>query len=167
MSLDPTKVFETARSLLPGATVFLKKTGLDPSLAEDFLMESASKVIERSSSEVEIQNLPAYLFTSFKNLALQELRKHQRYEDLSDDQFRSLSDRQTAATEMQKEILREEIVRRLSAEDKFILNYRLLDYSYKEISELFKARFGKSIAENVLRSRFSKTVQRLAKDFGE
>jgi RNA polymerase sigma factor (sigma-70 family) len=164
VSLDPDKVYETARSLLPAAISFLKKKGLDPTLVEDFLMEAAQKLLDRKSSpDIDIENLPGYLFTSFKHLALDELRKNQRYQDVTEEQIGSLSDRETAARKIERDILREEIVRHLNAEARFIFNYLALGYSFREISSLFSERFGSQIAENALRSRYSKALQQAAK----
>lgn len=163
MSLDPDKVYETARSLVPAAISFLRKKGVDPTQAEDFVMEAAQNLLDRESPlDTDIENLPAYLFTSFKHLALDELRKTQRYVDLTEEQMGSLSDRQTAIR-IEEEILREEIVRQLNAEARFIFNCLALGYSFKEISGLFSQQFGSEVAENALRSKYSKALQRAAK----
>ena len=167
MSLDAQKasdVYKAARALLPAAKSFSKKRGLDPALAEDFMMEAAYKVVNRKHQEkVKIENLPAYLFTSFKRVVLEEIQKRQRYADLTDEQFESLSDQSATFATIEREILKEEIVRHLNAEARFIFDRLALGYSYKEISEMFSDEFGSSIQENVLRSKFSKAVQRLAK----
>lgn len=164
MSLDPDKVYETARSLLPAAISFLKKKGLDPTLAEDLVMQAAQNLLDlESPPAAEIENLPGYLYTCFKHLALDELRKNRRFEDLTEEQIGSLSDRQTAVKKIEQEILREEIVRHLNAHARFIYNYLALGFSYKEISILFNQQFGSQIAENALRSKYSRALQQAAK----
>jgi DNA-directed RNA polymerase specialized sigma24 family protein len=140
--------------------------GLDPTFAEDLIMEAAYKIIYRGPlSELEIQNLPGYLFTSIKRQALEKLRQEQRHEGLSEEQSVSLSDQQAAVRRMETEILKEEVLRHLNSEDKFILNCRLKGYSFSEISEMFIEEFDKQIAENALRRKFSRSVQRLTKKF--
>ena len=168
MSLDAqnaSDVYEAARTLLPAARSFSKKRGLDPALAEDFLMEAAYNVVNRKlQDKVKIENLPAYLFTAFKRVVLEEIRKKQRYADLTGEQFESISDQQAAVAKIEREILKEEIARHLHAEARFIFDRVVLGYSYKEISSMFSDEFGSRIQENVLRSKFSKALQRLAKE---
>jgi DNA-directed RNA polymerase specialized sigma24 family protein len=138
--------------------------GLDPTLAEDLIMEAAYRVIYRGAvGELEIQNLPGYLFTCIKWQALEKLRLEQRQEGLSEEQFGALSDQQASVMRMETEILKEEIMRHLNSEDRFILNCRLKGFSFSEISDLFKEEFGRQIAENALRTKFSRSVQGLAK----
>lgn len=168
MSLDVDKVYETARSLLPAAISFSIKKGLDPTLAEDLLMEAAENLLNRKSTgDTDIKNIPGYLFTSFKNLVLNELQQNQRYEDLTEAQFGSLSDRQIAVSQIEKEILKEQIVRHLSPEARFIFNCLVLGYSFKEISSLFYQQFGLRMADNAIRSKYSKALQRTAKKLRE
>lgn len=164
MSLDPDKVYETARSLLTAAINYSKNKGLDPTLAEDFLIEAAQNLLDpETSQDTDIANLPAYLFTSFKHLALDELRKNRRYQRLTEERIDSLSDRETAAQKLERDILRGEIVRHLNAEARFIFNCRALGYSFEEISILFSQRFNTQVAANALRSKYSKAIQQAAK----
>ena len=128
------------------------------------MIEAAQNLLERKRPhDAAIENLPGYLFKSFKYLVLDELRKNQRYEDLTEEQIGALSDRQTAARKIEREILREEIVRHLNAEARFIFNYLALGYSFKEISSLFSQQFGSPVAENALRSKYSRALKQAAK----
>lgn len=163
MPLDPEKVYETARSLLPAAESFLKRKGLDPALAEDFLMETASHLTLSPSGKFEIRNLSGYLYTSFKHRVLEDRRKHAGLGDLSEKQVGALSDEQAAVRSIEHEILKEEILRHLKPEDKFILDWRLQGFSFKEISLLFNEKFDKCFAENALRTKYSRAVDQLEK----
>ena len=164
MSLDPAKVYETARSLLPAANRYAHKTGLDPALAEDLMMETVYHVIH---GDFEIKNLPAYLYTSFKNRVFEERHRIRRYKDLSEEELVSLSDKQEAMNKIEFEILKEDIARRLNPQNKFIFNYRLQGYSFDEISVMFNETFKTRFAANAMRSIYSRAVKQLAKQLQE
>jgi DNA-directed RNA polymerase specialized sigma24 family protein len=80
-----TEVYETARTLLPAAESFAKRGGIDASQAEEILMEAADKVLKGKSRGSEIRNLPAYLFTSYKRLILNRIRRSRNEVELADN----------------------------------------------------------------------------------
>jgi hypothetical protein len=66
--------------------------------------------------------------------------------------------------DIEAKILIEEVVKRLKEEERFIFNCLAQDYSYREISKLYERQFGIRMEENVLRSKFSKAVKKLAEE---
>lgn len=167
MALDSdaiTEVYGTASSLLPAAESFARQVGFDPALAEDTLMEAADRVIDvRRKGTSEIINLPGYLFSTYKRLILLSVRRSHTEKELSNEQLEQISDPSQVAAEVERKILIEEVVRHMDPQSRFIFDCLLLGYSYRDISKKFSQRFGLDIKDNALRSKFSKTVQRLAK----
>lgn len=164
MALSPDEiqeVYEVARSLRPAAESFAKRFNLDVMSAEDLLMEAADKVlIVKELRPHTIENLPAYLFTAYKNLLLSFARKAKKEQSLGDDEF-ELPNRYDAVEEIEHTILIDEIARHMDAQSRFIFHHRLLGYSYNEIAELYSEEFGVRTQDNVLRSKYNKTINRL------
>lgn len=163
---DLTEVYETARTLLPAAESFAKRGGIDAPQAEEILMEAADKVLSAKSRGNEIQNLPAYLFTSYKRLILNRIRHSRNEVEFADNaQEKALGPSAVVSPDVELGILVEEIARRMDRQSRFIFDHLQLGYSYKEISPKFKKEFGVDVKENALRSKFSKAVDRLVKEF--
>lgn len=109
-----------------------------------------------------ITNLPAYLFTTYKHLLWAYLRRTQQEVNLSESDWDRLPADTNPLQALEAKILIEEVVKRLKEEERFIFNCLALDYSYREISEMYERQFGTKMEENVLRSKFSKAVKKLA-----
>lgn len=160
------EVYEVAHSLRPAAESFARRYNLDPTSTEELLMEAADKVrvVKEKAAEErrpdKIDHLPAYLFTTYKHLLTSFARRTKKEESLSDAEF-ELPNRYDAAEEIEQTILVDEIARYMDAQSRFIFYHRLLGYSYKEIAELYSEEFGVSTQDNVLRSKYNKTINRL------
>ena len=164
MALSPDEiqeVYEVARSLRPAAESFARRYNLDVMSVEELLMEAADKVlIVKELRPHTIENLPAYLFTAYKHLLVPFARKTKKEQPLSDAEF-ELPNRYDVAEEIERTILIDEIARNMDAQSQFIFHHRLLGYSYKEIAELYSEEFGVRTQDNVLRSKYNKTISRL------
>lgn len=164
MALSPDEiqeVYEVARSLRPAAESFARRHNLDVIHAEDLLMEAADKVlVVKELRPHTIENLPAYLFTTYKHLLVPFARKAKREHPLGDTEFELLN-RSDVAEEIEQTILIDEIARNMDAQSRFIFHHRLLGYSYQEIAELYSEEFGVKTQDNVLRSKYNKAINRL------
>jgi RNA polymerase sigma factor (sigma-70 family) len=166
------EVFEVARSLLPAAKAFARKVGLDPDTADDSMMEAAKRVLELQQIEsvedspTKIRNLPAYLFTVYKNLTIVELRRQEREPTISNDDLttRAGDTGADAVRSVESRILVSEIVKRMNPKSRTIFSYLVLGYAYEEIAYRFKKDLGISVTAATLRSEFSKAVSRITRE---
>jgi len=158
-------IAKVARSLLPAARAMAGRAHQASVPVEDLMQEAISKVGPWRPRKSPIGNLPAYLFTTYKHLLWAYLRRTEQEVTLSESEWGMLPASANPSQTIEAKILIEEIVKRLKEEDRFIFNCLALDYSYREISQLYERQFGTKIGENVLRSKFSKAVKKLAEEF--
>ena len=159
------KLFNVARSLIPAARAFGQNQGLRPGLAEDMMMESVKRILEYHQTHPDqtphqIKNLPAYIFTTARNLIADELQKQSTETEFDDEAF---SDEEPFAR-LERRILASEIVRRMNPKSRAIYGYLIRGHSYEEIAREFERKLGKKVTAATLRSDFSKTVRRISKE---
>lgn len=135
------------------ALSFAKSKDCDESTAYKAMMAAiggVSKVSER-----KIMSLENYLFTAFKHCLFEEMRITGRYpaDSSLDDNMAQASD---VSVEIEKKILLEEIVAHMDPETLGVYEGLVLGYSFEELAR----KSGKQA--NILRSRFSKQVRRIA-----
>lgn len=168
------RVYDVARSLRPAALAFTRHFKLDPSLADDCLMESAQTVVKKVESAERFQkvgqltddsgqigNLPAYIFTTFKNLVLAKLRDAERLQHLSESEWGSMASVRDVRRDIERTVLVGQIIKLFDPESRFIYDHLVLGYTYQEMADEFNAKFGKNLRVNALRSRFSKAIRRI------
>lgn len=171
MDLSPeqsTEVYNVARSLLPAAKSYAKRysqnyAGGDSAEAEDILMEATHKVIENlQNKSTNIDNLPAYLFGTYKYLLLARFKRSHREQSLNDEQLETITSGNTDIyQELEQKILIEEIAARFDPRARFIFDHLVRDYSYEEIAEKYSEKFKTPIKPNALRSLYSKAIRKI------
>ena len=112
----------------------------------------------RQNNSAQIKNQRAYLYRCYKNLLLAEIEKencHQRILDNlhSDPEISP----KTGEDEINRKILINEIRRRMDDWTRAVFDYHKLGYTFEEMSPQFGS------AANVIRSRYSKNLARLAR----
>jgi DNA-directed RNA polymerase specialized sigma24 family protein len=151
-AFDPT-VYKTAGDIWLAALSFAKSRDCDESIAYNAMMAAIGGVSKVSGRK--ITSLENYLFTAFKHCLFEEMRITGRFPADS-----SLGDNMAIATdasvEIEKRILLEEIVAHMDSETLEVYEGLVLGYSFEELA----TKHGKQA--NVLRSRFSKQVRRIA-----
>ena len=163
MDLNEDEIFEIAQSLLPAARAMAGRAQASVPV-EDLMQEAITNVGPWRQRKPPIKNLPGYLFTTYKHLLAAYLRRTQQEVNLSESDWERLPAGANPLQALEAKILIEEVVKRLKDEERFIFNCLALDYSYREISKMYEQRFGTKMEENVLRSKFSKAVKKLAEE---
>jgi DNA-directed RNA polymerase specialized sigma24 family protein len=150
-------VYNAAGEIWPNALKVARHAGLDESDARAALFKAIAKV---SNRDVEhIHSLNGYLFTTYGRLirrVVDEQRRYTSLELINDD----LSSDQMVAAVADNDILLREIVARMDPDLRRIYEGLILGYSFEEL-----ARKERTPA-NVLRSRFSRGIRRLAQEVG-
>lgn len=131
---------------------------LDQTTSKDLLLQAVDNILESEKRLSEIDNLPAYLFVSYKHLVISWCKKKQKEVDLEENK-----EPLKFYQDIERKILIEEIVRLMNVQERFIYNYLVLGYSYKEIAEKYNRAFKKNFSANVLRSKLSKATQKISK----
>jgi DNA-directed RNA polymerase specialized sigma24 family protein len=157
------EVYNTARKIWPQGMAFARSRGADESVTQMAMMRAVAKVSHRfkrprpnlSTSAA----LKAYLFTAFRRCLFEEFKKDlSRGYEVSEN-LESLSDYGKGgalATQIEKKILLEEIVRHMDPETRTIYEQLVLGLSFEQIAQAT----GKE--SNRLRSRFSKRIKKIA-----
>lgn len=111
----------------------------------------------RKDNPSQIEDLSAYLFTSFKHLVSAKLRQDGNRRRILDKHFRH--DREIEETKMLRKIEAAEILQKLNPPERefFELHY-ILGYSFEEIAPEF------GMKANVLRSKMSKIRDKIRKE---
>jgi hypothetical protein len=124
------------------------------------LLLRAAAIVSLKVSDVDtkIAGLKGYLFQTFKNLALDELRKENRRKKIQIERRAELDSLSINITEdVDQKILLEQIVRRMDPWLRRVYEWRCLDYDFDLIA--------KSLDEqtNAVRSKYSKKLAQLIK----
>jgi DNA-directed RNA polymerase specialized sigma24 family protein len=165
-----TAIYEASRTLLPAAVALARRARLAPHIAEDLLTEAAVRVIklrQRHGGENEIAHLPSYIWATYRNLFMSQLKKARSEQELSDKGWEALPGQADAVEELMRAILIEEVIKRMDERTTFIFEKRLLGYSFEEITLKYQDEFGEPVEANSLRSMFSRTVGRLRRELSD
>lgn len=166
-SNKPTEIYEAARTLLPAARAFAKRSGVAEHVAEDILSEAMLRVIEsqqRREAKAEIVHLPSYVWTTYKHLLFLHTKRAGFERELTEKGLEHLPSPIDSSQRIMDAILFEEIVRHLDERTRFILEKRLLNYTFEEIASEYEAAFGKPIRANRLRNIYYRTVLKLRRE---
>jgi len=149
------EVYAVAGELWPQARSFSRDKLGDEATGQRLLFKAAAQVSQQKLSSPEpIQNLNAYLWQSFKRLALAEMKQRQRSHS-ADTDLETLSN--AGSEDFDTLILLDEILCRMTPETRRLFNLRALGYSYEEIARLLGKR------ANLLRSKLDKEIKKLRK----
>jgi RNA polymerase sigma factor (sigma-70 family) len=111
----------------------------------------------RSKGRIQIKNLKAYIFRSYKHEILRQLQTQRLHDALIDDKYRSINETRPDV-ELHKKILLEQIVLRLDKRNRKVFELRVLGYTFEEI--------GKDLGEpsNRLRNALSKQLKKIKEE---
>lgn len=151
-SVDP-ESWKALSEIWSQAVVFGKAHDLDESDVRANLLSAVTRI--PSARREQIVSLPAYLFTSYKHRVFDLQAKRKREAQLDEINHDLAMD---VSREMETKVLLEEIVARMDDNLREIYDHLVLGYSYEEMEKSLGAR------ANVLRSRFSKGLKRIAID---
>lgn len=152
-------VHDAAENILSSAVAFGARTGIpDSEISKDLLFQAVDNTLSSGTRLSEINDLPAYLFVAYKRLIIAWCKQKQKEEDLEEN-----AEALASYQDIERKILVEELVRMMSEQERFIYNYLVLGYSYKEIAEKFNRAFKKNFSANVMRSKLSKATQKISK----
>jgi hypothetical protein len=156
--IDP-DIYQLAGELWPAAEKFPRMTLHDAPAGLRLMLKSASLVTRaRSSERTNIQNLPSYLYRTFKRLVLEELEKENRHQRLAAEAASALSTREeTGAVTLGRKILIQQLIGRMDASTRQVFELLILGHTYDEIG-LFIGKDGQAV-----RTKYSKRIRKLIK----
>jgi DNA-directed RNA polymerase specialized sigma24 family protein len=149
-------VYECARGLWPRAESLSVSMLGDGAAGLRLLLKACALVTRaRASQSARIDNLAAYLFLSFKRLALERLEIENGHRRLEAEFL--LAPAAEEAPDPDEKILIQQIVRRMDAPTREVFELLLLGFTFEEIAE----KYGRSAA--VLRAVYSRRIRRLVR----
>lgn len=155
--IDP-DIHKTAGELWDRGGESFALSTLRDEMAGQRLMLKAAALVTRRRGTAEIENLPAYLYQTYKHLILAELEKengHRRSEsNISNENLFALLEG-SPGEDVEHRILIQQLMRRMDEWTREIFQLLVLGYSFETIAQL------KNKKSNVLRSKFNKQLKRL------
>jgi DNA-directed RNA polymerase specialized sigma24 family protein len=159
-------VYNAAGAIWQRGRGFARSQGIDDGISHTAMIRAVAKVSRRQKgSDPYIKTpgaLKAYLFTAFRRCLLDEIKDKKTSAGASLEDLEAVADESSSdslAIKVEKKILLEEIVRHMDDKTRSIYERLILGYSFEEIAETMGTQ------SNVLRSKFSKKVRRIASEF--
>ncbi len=126
------------------------------------LLMKASALVTRKHTETPdaITNLPAYLYQTWRRLALEEVEKQNLHRQIEETQFAATIEAHPtshAANELDRRILLQQIMARMDDWTRRVFEYQTLGFTFDEIAEELGSN-GHSI-----RMRYDRQIKQLAK----
>ena len=156
------QVLNEAQKIWLVSRSFSYKMLQDEQLSQLLMMKAVVKISDKINHEsTEINNLRAYLFSTFKRLVLAEVRKENLHHELENQWIEHLTETfknkpQTEEEIIYHQILITELEEKMDGWTRKVFRYRMLGYEYKDLVPDYGS------AENVIRSKFSKKIKKLA-----
>lgn len=153
-------VYEAARSVWPIAERLAERILFDSHLGVELMFKAASKVTAAQVSGTKIISLKYYLLQSYKHLLLADLEKENgRKRILSEHAGGFQSSQPDPEAQLHRKILINQL--RLEMDDwmREVFDHLRLGYTFEELAVHY------NIGANVLRSKFSKKLNRLKKRY--
>jgi hypothetical protein len=147
-------VYDAAGEIWPKAKKFARTQSLDDSDARELLLKAVVNVSKPECKD--IRNLPRYVYKTYTRLVwkiVEEQKHHESLNSINEEMFGDAG----AAALIDREVLLGEIVARMDAPMLRIYEGLILGYSFEELGR----KYGEPA--NVLRSRFSRGLHRLAR----
>jgi hypothetical protein len=142
---------------------FAQATLQDPQVSSRLLFRAAAVVsLKISDVDTHIVDLKGYLFQTYKNLVLDELRKENRRKEIQTDRRAELESLSVnVAEDIDRKILLEQVVRYMDPWLRRVYEWRCLDLDFEVIA--------KSLGEktHVVRSKYSKKLAQLIKQINQ
>jgi DNA-directed RNA polymerase specialized sigma24 family protein len=154
--VDP-EVHRVARDLWPRAAHLATDLLHDPVAGYGLLKRAVAAVSGLPPDKRErIRDLPAYLFQTYKRLVLAELEKRNGHRKSDIDAAAFFRPATADADRIDRDILIEELVRRMDSWTREVFETLTLGYSFEEISRALDTN------PQVVRNRFRLAVRKLA-----
>jgi DNA-directed RNA polymerase specialized sigma24 family protein len=157
------EVYMTAGAIREKVERFAQATLQDPQVGSRLLFRAAALVsLKMADGDTHIEDLKGYLFQTYKNLVLHELRKENRRKEIQTEHRNELDSLSiNVAEDVDRKILLEQIVRHMDPWLRRVYEWRCLDYDFDLIA--------KSLGEksHVVRSKYSKKLMRLIKQINQ
>jgi RNA polymerase sigma factor (sigma-70 family) len=161
-------VYNAAGEIWQRGRGYAHSRGIDDALTHTAMIRAIAKVSRRLKRPAPNLKTPGalkrYLFTSFRNCLLDEIKNQQSSAGTKLEDLEAVADQSSSeslAEQIEKKILLEEIVRHMDDKTRFIYERLILGYTFEEIAETMGTQ------SNVLRSRFSKSMRRIASEFAD
>ncbi|HKV33749.1 MAG TPA: hypothetical protein VJP89_05500 [Pyrinomonadaceae bacterium] len=155
-------VYNVAGEIWQQGRAFARAKGIDDAIAHTAMIRAVAKVSHRLQAPAP--NLKtrgarkAYLFTAFRR-CLSETQTKESLTKSTQDDVEALADDDSLASQIERKILLEEIVRHMDPQTRYIYERLTLGYSFEEIAGAMGTR------ANRLRSAFSKRIKKIASEF--
>jgi RNA polymerase sigma factor (sigma-70 family) len=153
------EVLEAAGQIWPQAERVALGALRDAQAGHDLMIKACALVTRRrAAAPGSIENLPAYLYQTWRRLLLGELEKENRHRKQEAERLEPLlPSSDSPADDLDRKILIQQILRRMDAATRRIFLYRALGYTFEEIG----AALGQS--GDVVRATFNKQIKKLTK----
>lgn len=159
--IDP-EIYEIAKNLWNSCAERLAAKLLhDSPKGMQLMLKAVAEVSRvRQNDGSQIKNLRAYLYRCYKNLLLKELEKECLHQKILEGLYQSYAPSSECAEEdeINRKILINELRRRMNEWTRTVFDFHKLGYSFEEMVPQLGA------AANVIRSRYSKNIARLARE---
>lgn len=154
------EVYMAAGAIWEKVKRFAQSTLGDPEAGSRLLFMAAAIVsLKTSDVDTQIEDLKGYLYQTFKNLVLDELRKESRRKEIQVERRAELESLSiNVAEDVDRKILLEQIVRHMDPWLRRVYEWRCLDLDF----ELIASSLGEKT--HVVRSKYSKKLARLIKE---
>lgn len=151
------EIYLAAGAIWDSAKRFALLTLQDPQASSRLVFKAAVIVsLKQKNAGVQIDDLKAYLFQTYKHLVLDELRKENRRKEIQTERRAELESLSVNVTEdIDRKILLEQVVRRMDPWLRKVFEWRCLDYDFDTIAKSLGEKTG------VVRSKYSKRVTQL------
>jgi DNA-directed RNA polymerase specialized sigma24 family protein len=157
------EVYVAAGAIWEKAKRFAQSTIQDTHAGSRLLIRAAAIVsMKRSGSDTQIDELQGYLFQTYKNLVLDELRKENRRKRIQTDlrmELESLS--LNLAEDIDRKILIEQLIRHMDPWLRRVFEWRCLDIDFDQIAQALGEK------THAVRTKYSKKVSRLIKEINQ
>lgn len=118
--------------------------------------------LKLADADTHIEDLKGYLFQTYKNLVLDELRKENRRKEIQTARRAEIESQAiNLAEDVDRKILLEQIVRQMDPWLRNVYEWRCLDYDF----ELIARALGEK--PHIVRSKYSKKMTRLIKEINQ
>lgn len=157
-------LYEIAHSLLPAARNWTRRHSSIPiDLVEDIMMDVVAYFLESKIDLASIQHPPAYLFKSFRRRVYEYMKKNIHPDQLDEINLEMLP---ANISNIENDILIDEILEHMDDKSRFIHDFLVRNYKYKEIVPEYNRKFNVNVKEDLLRSKYNKSLNKLVKLLG-
>lgn len=154
-------IYKLAGELWPQAAALARSTINDEATGQMALARVCARItLGRSSGRIQISNLKAYIFRSYKHEILRLLQTRRLHDVLTANNYEVI-DESRANTDVDRKILIEQILARMDARNREVFELLALGYSFEEIAK----HQGKP--SNIIRSAFWKQLQKIKRELSD